>query len=86
MQDLYPKCSYKKIKKLSAFAKWCPYVVRIHIKWLTKRFYTDPVYGRGYANTCTDTDDKNIPKIINLFHFNPDMDMHIEIAYFLAFF
>jgi len=44
------------------FAKCRPYVIRIRIKWLTERFYTDAFTDE----TCpdTDTDDKYVPNVI----------------------
>ena len=44
------------------FAKCRPYVIRIRIKWLTKRFYADALTDEIYPDT--DTDDKNIPNVI----------------------
>jgi len=37
-------------------AKWCPYVVCIWIKWLTKLFFLDAVYGCRYRDS-----DTNVP-------------------------
>ena len=44
----------------SDFAESRPYVIRIRIKWLTKRFRRDACTDEIYPGT--DTDDKNSPK------------------------
>jgi len=49
------------------FANCCPYVIRIRIKWLTERFYTDAFMDEIYPDT--DTDDKNRPNFIKLVPF-----------------
>jgi len=45
----------------SDFAKCRRYVIRIRIKWLTERFYTDTFTDEFYPDT--DTDDKNSPNV-----------------------
>jgi len=45
------------------FAKRRPYVIRIRIKWLTERFYTDTFTDE---NPGTDTDDKIAPTLFNV--------------------
>ena len=45
-----------------ALAKCLPYVIRILIKWLTERFYTDTFTDE--INPDIDTDDKNSPNVI----------------------
>jgi len=44
------------------FAKWCPYAIRIRIKWLTERCYTDAFKDKIYPDA--DTEDKNSPHFI----------------------
>ena len=44
------------------FAKCRAYVIRIRIKWLNERFYTDAYTDEIYPDT--DTDDKNSPNVI----------------------
>ena len=65
----------------SDFAKCRPYVIRIRIKWLTKRFYT-----HAYTDEIdpdTDTDDNISPNVIYLVPFfirirNADTDTDPE--------
>ena len=46
------------------FAKCRPYVIRIRIKWLNERFYTDAFTDEIYPDTDRPTDDKNSPNVI----------------------
>ena len=61
----------------SDFAKCRPYVIRIRIKWLTERFYTDAFTYEIYADT--DTDVKHSANVFNLFHFLSGYAMRILI-------
>ena len=63
------------------FAKCRPYVIRIRIKWLTERFFTDAFTDEIYPDI--DTDVKNSPNVISLVPFfiqirNVDTDTDTE--------
>ena len=65
----YTSCHYSVLYDTLSpdFAKCRLYVIRIRIKWLTKRFYTNAFSDEIYLHT--NTADKNSPNVIKRFPF-----------------